>query len=321
MSEALSVLPEDLEPTERGVLQGHGRIALAFARWEHAAPKGRVVIAHGYGEHGERYRHVASWLHGLGWSVSSFDHRGFGRSGGRRGDAEGIRAYVDDLVHFLRQERRRDAERAGVPPRVVDGVPLPPRPVHPQVLLGHSFGGLVGLLALLWHADTMEGLVLCSPALQLRPFPWRLRLLHRLMAALAPHATLDLPHDKTEVCSDPVFVQRYWSDPLCHHRVSAAFLALFPEGRGEVLHLGHELERPVLLLEAGADTLVDPDASEVLWASVRPELLERHRLEGFRHEVLHDRRRREVQPVVEAWLLRILEAGIRNPTPPSAMRI
>ena len=137
---------EDLEPTFRGFLTGHSQTPLAYVRWEHPDPKGRVVLSHGYGEHAERYRHTAKWLHDLGWSVSAMDHRGFGRSGGRRGDASGIRAFVEELALFLRHERHHDIERTGADPRIVEGVPVLPPPTQPQVLLGHSFGGLVAVL-------------------------------------------------------------------------------------------------------------------------------------------------------------------------------
>lgn len=321
MADVTTILPDDLEPTNYGVLAGHSETALAFCRWEHPNPVGRVVLSHGYGEHGERYRHLAHWLHHQGWSISAMDHRGFGRSGGIRGDADGIHGFVDDLVLFLRHERRYDADRVGAPPRVVDGVPLPPAPVCPQILLGHSFGGLVALLALLWHADTMEGLVLSSPAVKLRELSLPLRMLHRLMLWVAPHASLDLPNDKDQVCSDPIFVQRYWADPLCHRRASAAFIEAISQGRQEILHLGHELDRPILLLESGNDTVVDPSGSEMLWTNIRPELLERHLMEGFKHELFHDLRRTEALAIVEPWLLRLSRTQSRNPSPASATTI
>lgn len=311
------VIPADLEPTTRGLLTGHGGLPLAWARWEHPAPKGRVVLSHGYGEHGERYRHTARWLHDLGWSVSSMDHQGFGRSGGIRGDAHGIRPFVDDLALFLRQERRHDAARTGASARVVDGVPMPPLPVCPQVILGHSFGGLVALLTLLWHADTLDGLILSSPAVAVRSNSWALVQASRLLRWILPHHPIRLRGDKSRVCSDPVIVQRYEADPLCHRWATAAFGAALDEGRAEVLPLGQELDRPMLLLEAGEDTVVDPDASEDLWSAVRPELLERHRLAGFLHEVFHDRRRTEAQALAEPWLEKVRLAW--NPSHRPAM--
>ena len=318
----IPVIPADLEPTTRGVLTGQGGIPLAWARWEHPTPKGRVVISHGYGEHGERYRHTAHWLHGQGWSVSSLDHHGFGRSGGPRGDALGIRAFVDDLALFLRQERRHDAERTGATARMVDGVPMPPLPVCPQVVLGHSFGGLVALLALLWHADTLDGLILSSPALALRSDSRLLVWLARLLRLFMPHRPVQLHGDKSRVCSDPVLVQRYETDRLCHRWATAAFGAALEEGRAEVLPLGHELDRPMLLLESGSDTVVDPDASEALWSAVSPGLLERHRLPGLFHELFHDRHRAEAQALVEPWLEKLYrswEPSPRNSLHGSAM--
>jgi len=266
---------------------GRGNAPMAFCRWDHPSPKGRIVISHGYGEHAERYRHTAQWLHGLGWSVSAMDHRGFGRSAGIRGDADGIRGFVEELTLFLRQERHHDGQAS-----------------HPQLLLGHSFGGLVALLTLLWHPDAMEGLVLTSPALKLRGLSLSMRVLQRLLFWVAPHRPLDLPGDKTEVCSDPILVQRYWADPLCHHWVTAAFPMALEEGYREVAGLGHELDRPILLLEAGDEAVVDPEAAAAFWSSVSPDRLERHTLPGFKHEVLHDLRRKEAQALVESWLAR-----------------
>lgn len=302
MAESLTVLPSDLEPSERGSFQGHGSLKLAFARWEHPEPKGRVVISHGYGEHGERYRHTAKWLHSLGWSVSSMDHAGFGRSEGTRGDATGIRPFADDFAFFLHQERLHDAIRNGAHPRLVDEVPVLSWPVLPQVVLGHSFGGLVAMLACLWHPDAVDGLVLSSPAVSLRPLTGLMKWMGSVLFRLAPHLPIDLPGNKNLVCSDPVLVQRYWADPYCHRRVTASFPVAIQEGREELLTFGSELDRPMLLLEADIDTVVDPDGAEAIWSSIKPGLLERHRMNGFYHEVFHDIHRAEAQALVEPWL-------------------
>jgi len=308
MAEPSILACEDLEPTARGTLPGSGHTDLAFARWDRPASRGRVVIAHGYGEHGERYRHTAGWLNGLGWSVSALDHRGFGRSGGIRGDARGIQGPVEDLTLFLRQERMQDSGRA----LAVPGDP-------PQVLLGHSFGGLLALLVLLWHPETVDGVVVSSPALCLRRLPLPLRVLQGLARRLAPHRPLHLPGDKSLVCSDPAMVQRYLVDPLCHQYISAGFLAAMAEGTRDLLEFGGELDRPILLLEAGQDALVDPDGAETLWAGIRPGLLERHRLDGFFHEIFHDLARTQAEFLTAQWLDRFFPAPGATPATPAAI--
>ena len=305
MAESMPVPAEAPEPTLRGVMMGSDRTPLAFARWEHPAPRGRVVISHGYGEHGERYAHTARWLNQLGWSVSTMDHRGFGRSGGVRGDARGIRPLVEDLTHFLRQERMYDAGRAGRG----EGGSVQPAPAFPQILAGHSFGGLVALLVLLWHPETLEGLVLTSPAVTLREIPLPMKILKQVLGWVAPHRPLNLPGNKAEVCSDLLMVQQYQQDPHCHRFISAGLVAAMAEGRKEILGFGAELDRPILLLEAAADVVVDPDGSEALWTTVRPGLLERHRLEGFYHEVFHDRNRAQAERLAALWLDRLFPPG------------
>jgi alpha-beta hydrolase superfamily lysophospholipase len=303
MAETMPAPSDDLEPTLRGFM-GLGDGNLGYARWDLPAPRGRVVISHGYGEHGERYRHTAQWLNREGWSVSAMDHRGFGRSGGIRGDAAGIQGHVEDLTFFLRQERAHDAE---------SGAALP------QVLLGHSFGGLLALLALLWHPETMDALIVTSPALKLRDLPPPLKVLRQLLTWLAPHRPLSLPGDKAQVCSDPAMVQHYLEDPLCHQFVTAGFLAAMLSGQRELLPFGAELDRPILLLDAGRDTVTDPDGAEALWSAVRPGLLRRHRLEGSFHEILHDLDRAQAERLAGQWLddLFPLEAAV--PAQPSAL--
>jgi alpha-beta hydrolase superfamily lysophospholipase len=178
---------------------------------------------------------------------------------------------------------------------------------------------LIAVLDLLWHVDTLDGLILTSPVVALRPMSLPMKVLQRCMFMVAPHTSLNLPSDKHQVCSDPMRVQAYWDDSLCHQYVSAAFARALQEGREEILPFGQELDRPILLLEAGDDTVADPDGAEGLWTAVKPGLLERHRLEGFKHEILHDLRRIEAQAIAEVWLQRLLTQWRGNPKALAAM--
>jgi len=76
--------------------------------------------------------------------------------------------------------------------------------------------------------------------------------------------------------------------------------------------MGAELDRPILLLEAGEDTVVDPGASESLWTAIRPGLLERYRMDGFRHEIFHDLERRSAEDLTTRWLDQLFPAALPN---------
>ncbi len=261
-----------------------------------------MLLSHGYGEHGERYAHTAAWLLSQGWMVSSQDHRGFGRSEGPRGDADGgIGPFVADWRAFAAQERAL-------------------APDLPLVALGHSFGGLVVLLAALEEASAQDGLILSSPAVVLKSRGWAMNLLQATVGRLAPHLPVDMAGNKSLVCSDEDLVRRYWADPLCHRTATPAFGQALDEGSDRVLAAGAALSVPTLLLQAGQDTLVDLPRALAFWDSVNPAILERHLLEGFLHEVFHDRRRSEAQELAAAWLARCFPpAAPGTPGRPAAM--
>lgn len=276
------------EPTARGVLTAPDGTSIGWSRWEHPGPVGRVVILHGYGEHGERYAHIAAWLGSLGWSVAAMDQRGFGRSSGIRGDSQGLAPFVEDFRRFLLAER-------------LPGLPL--------VVLAHSFGALVALATLGTDPGLAEGAVLSSPSIALRPFPRSIRWIKAILLRLAPHLALDLPNNKDLVCSDPAMVARYWADPLCHRRTTAAYSEVFPEGHAFLLGRAVRFATPLLVLEAGEDTVADPDGAEDFWTQLPPGIAERHRLQGFRHEIFHDLQRRAAQDLAAGWLQRHFPAA------------
>src|SRR5438094_10315668 len=92
--------------------------------WEHPGARRLVVIAHGYGEHIERYDHVARALHARGAAVYGPDHLGHGRSAGERVLIADLEHVVDDVVRVV---ERAQAAHPGLP----------------GVLLGHSVGRLI----------------------------------------------------------------------------------------------------------------------------------------------------------------------------------
>ena len=68
-------------------LSGKGRIYARTYRPKAVgrAELGRLVLLHGYGDHGGRYAHCLAWMALRGVAGCSLDFRGHGRSLGRRG--------------------------------------------------------------------------------------------------------------------------------------------------------------------------------------------------------------------------------------------
>ncbi|MFD4180422.1 alpha/beta fold hydrolase, partial [Rhodococcus sp. NPDC058514] len=85
-------------------------------------PTAVLVLAHGFGEHARRYDHVVARLLGLGLVVYAPDHRGHGRSGGKRVELKDWSDFTDDLRRLF-------------------GIATAEHPGLDKYLLGHSMGG------------------------------------------------------------------------------------------------------------------------------------------------------------------------------------
>ena len=84
-----------------GTFIGKGGTEIFFQNWCVDKPKGILVIAHGVGEHSGRYGAIINELQGGRISVYALDHRGHGRSGGKRGHVDSFMDYVNDLKLFI----------------------------------------------------------------------------------------------------------------------------------------------------------------------------------------------------------------------------
>lgn len=277
-----------------------GGVALAGTAWRVERPRAMVVVAHGVNEHLGRYGEMVEALTGAGFSVVGHDHRGHGRSEGRRGHVDDFADYARDLVALV------DRERAADP-----GVPV--------VLLGHSMGGLIAAEAALLGQDRLAALVLCSPALAIggRLPAWQRRIL-LLLGRFA--GGLPTPPGTPGVLSrDPAVEEAFAQDPLNTHERTRLRLARQISLGGEAVRArAGELRLPLLVLHGEADTLTDPSGSAELAARAGSADKELKTWPDNRHELFNDLDKGEVTAYLLAWLAarfptRGTEAEVRGP--------
>ncbi len=267
-----------------GTLAGVRGVELYWQGWLPAGePTGVLLLCHGLGEHAGRYGHVVDTVVPDGWAVYGVDHRGHGRSGGRRAHLDRYEDWLADYDTFRRHVVAR-------------------HPGLPVFLLGHSMGGQIALAYALDHQDDLRGLVLSAPALASNAVPKAavpvLRLLARIAPTLRPAGI-----DGTKVSKDPAVVADYQADPLVHQGnptlgLSAALFSQFdvlPErARG--------LKLPLLLQQGGEDVLVDPAGARVLEASSgSPDQTVRW-YDGLWHEIYNEPERAGPLDDLRDWL-------------------
>jgi lysophospholipase len=281
---------------------------LRFARWAAlASGRGTVCVFTGRGEYIEKYFETVRDLRKRGYAVAVIDWRGQGHSSRRlrnplKGHVQSFSEYQIDVAAFVKQ------------------VVLPDCP-PPYFALAHSMGGAVMLHVA--HAGTgvFERLVLCAPMIDLPPprasLPLRglVRLLHAggMGERFIPGGNIDLIKPSgfsgNPLTSDPRRYARNASileaDPALGIAsptvawLDAAFAAM---GAFRSHEFAERIRQPVLMLAAGADTIVSTPANA---AFARHLPAGSHRvIAGAKHEILQedDRYRAQLWAAFDAFM-------------------
>jgi alpha-beta hydrolase superfamily lysophospholipase len=249
--------------------------------WPADAAWASVLIVHGLGEHSGRYEHVGDQLASAGLDVQSFDLRGQGRSGGRRGHVDRWSQFHDDLEERLLAVR----ETAGD---------------HQVVLYGHSMGGLIALGYLLTGRHQPDLVVVTAPGLESTLVGWK-KALAPLLARIVP--TLAVPNgiDGSTLSRDPRVAERVEEDSACANASTARFGAEALVEQARVRRDYRRLTLPMLVLHGLDDGLVPAAASERL--ATLPTV-ERRTYPGLRHELHNEPEGPAILDEVIDWLRR-----------------
>jgi len=247
-------------------------------------PTGILLLAHGLGEHARRYDHVIERVVGLGLVVYAPDHRGHGRSGGKRIELRDWSEFVDDL-HQL------------------SAVATAENPGLDRFLLGHSMGGAIALSYALDHQDELSGLILSAPAVDVVGGKPRVVVeVGKILGRFAPGIPVETL-DAKAVSRDPAVVAAYESDPLVHHGKVKAGIA-----RGMIIAAESfparlpSLTLPVLLLHGTEDHLADISGSRMIAAHAGSKDLTLKTYDGLFHEVFNEPEQDKVLDDLVDWL-------------------
>jgi acylglycerol lipase len=260
-------------------------VTLHTRRWHPMGqPKAAVVLTHGHGEHSGRYLHVGEALSASGYAVYTYDRRGHGLSGGRRGHLHRYEAALDDLQAMVNWAR---GETPG-----------------PWFLLGHSVGGQTSVYFLLRRLSDCAGVVAVSPWLRpTKPLRAWLRLILPLLARTLPRLALNSGLSNPLILShDQAFLDTLLGRELKHTLIT-------PRAARELFFVGERLlseapnfTTPLLVLHAGEDQLADPAASRLFFDRAGSADKTFHLYEGLYHEMLNETQRAAVLSEIVAWL-------------------
>jgi alpha-beta hydrolase superfamily lysophospholipase len=272
-------------------LAGAGGQEIFWQSWSPVQPRGVVVIVHGFGEHSDRYEHVARRLVADGYAIYALDHRGHGRS-------EGTRAVIDRLADAVSD---------------IDQVVVLAGDAHPDLpvfMLGHSMGGLLAVQYALEHSDRLTGLLLSGALAALDAAPAPARLIARMLSVVAPRAGL-IALDASLVSRDPQVVATYRADPMVHHgKLPARTVAELMAAGRRFPELAPRIHVPTLILYGTEDRLCPPSGSVMLGDRIGADDITIIPYEGLYHEILNEPEQERVLDDVCAWLNAHVDAGV-----------
>ena len=247
-------------------------------------PKGVVMLVHGLGEHSGRYGHVAGRLIGAGYAVHALDHRGHGRSDGKRVFVTSYDEFMADMIQFR-----------GLIETQHPGVPL--------FVLGHSMGGNIAMGHVLDHQDGLAGMVLSGPALQVGEdlTPAKIKIFS-LVAKVAPGFRPEgLSADA--ISRDQAVVDAYRADPLVYTgKISAGLGAALIGAMQSFPERYSDLTLPVLVLHGTEDRLASIEGSRALEAGAVDADLTARYYDGLFHEVFNEPEQDDVLNDLVGWL-------------------
>jgi len=247
-------------------------------------PKAILVLAHGQGDHSGRYAHVADYLTKRGFVLWTCDHRGHGKSGGKRGHTDSFDDYLADLGQMIRIAKDH-------------------YPGIKTFLMGQSLGGLVVLDYAERHGTDLAGIVVTSPLLGLKmKVPSWKTFLGKTLSGINPTFSLKTGLDANLLTHDREIVQRYVNDPLVHGIATARFYTEFRRAQDETMRSADKLTLPCLVIQGGADGIVDPDVATEFYKRIASSDKALKVYDGFYHESLNEIGKESVLADIDNWL-------------------
>jgi alpha-beta hydrolase superfamily lysophospholipase len=268
-------------------------LALVTHHWPLPAgttSQGVALIVHGLGEHVRRYEPVARYLNQQGWAALGCDHRGHGRSPGKRG----VLQQRHDLASMI------DATRAAYPGQRL-------------ILVGHSLGGAIAarfVAALATPPEAapwsrpVDGLVLSSPALAVSMSAFQKALL-AVFGSLTPDIAVGNGLKPEWVCHNPATVAAYIADPLVHDRVSGRLTRFILDAGDTARARAPHWVVPTLILWGGQDRCVNPEGSAQFLAAAPKALVSGQPFPTLAHEIFLEAEQAQVFAVMGDWLRRV----------------
>ncbi|HEY8560296.1 MAG TPA: lysophospholipase [Pyrinomonadaceae bacterium] len=263
--------------------EGVGGLKIFTRAWQpDGAPRGVVVIVHGFNSHSGQYLWVGEQLAANGLAVYALDLRGRGRSEGERYYVEKMTDYTDDVDKLVQTAK---SENPGLP----------------IFLLGHSAGGVISCNYLLDHPGQFDGFVCESFAYEL-PVPDILLSFIKGISYITHHTHVFSLNNK-DFSRDPAVVESMNADILIKGESQPAQTGrVLIDGARRLTDEFRNIALPVLIMHGTEDKATSPEGSKEFYEKAGSADKTLKLYEEHFHDLLNDVDKEIVLADIQNWI-------------------
>jgi alpha-beta hydrolase superfamily lysophospholipase len=215
--------------------------------------KGVVIGIHGLGAHSGTIEFVAKHFAKNGYVCYTPDLRAMGHWQGEKGHIDSFDEYLLDihrLIGTVRSQHMSDS----------------------LFLYGHSLGGMIIIMYLAKHKESIDGAIIASPSVSERlEVSKGTRVMAKLLAALNIKKKFDNGLNYDLISRNQDVCRRNRDDPLRYDRVTPKYAIEGLKARARSALMGPELTTPVLIVQPLEDQIVIPSKSKEFYETVASE--------------------------------------------------
>ncbi len=179
-----------------GEFKGEKDLKIFYQTWIPEKSKAVVQVVHGFAEHSGRYMNVVNQLTPLGYVIYANDHRGHGKSDGKRNYVDYFDQYIEDekkLYDLIKNKHHN----------------------LPIFMLGHSMGSMIALVFTKKYEPLLRGLILSGTGTGAgESISKTLKVIVKVLAKITPKKFINPGLEADKLSHDSEVVQAYENDPL-----------------------------------------------------------------------------------------------------------
>lgn len=267
---------------------GHDNSVITYSYLKNPQEKGVVVISHGFCEFVCKYHEMMYYMYNQGYSVFYIDHRGHGYSQRALEDSEKV--YVGDFDEYVEDLKK-----------FIDEIVVLNSSTQNRYLFAHSMGGAIAALFMEKYPDYFTKAILSSPMIEMtygKMSRWQVKTVLFLADILkwgeryisGQHGFDNVYVYETSSAQSEARYKYCFNARLsdAHYRTyggTYAWLKAAVRAYYDIMKNAGQIKTPVLLFQAGRDTLVSAKAQNEFAEKVTNISIEV--FENSKHEIFN----------------------------------